>query len=151
MRYLLFLGLLAGLSLPMPGEEQAYVLDTGGIRDPQELLLVGVLQGLVNRERPLLYLSHASRQCPGAANTLARFLTSHKNINFTTLAGLPEAITIFRNLRHRDGSPLIRGLVHYEPDSQRPCLPLIAANFSAQEDLLPVTSALLSHQTPLFV
>ena len=149
MRYLIFLGLLAGLLLPMPGEEQAYVLDTGGIRDPQELLLVGVLQGLVNRERPLLYLSHASRQCPGAANTLARFLTSHKNIHFTTLAGLPEAITIFRNLRHHDGSPLIRGLVRYEQDSQRPCLPLIAANFSAQEDLLPVTSAILSHQTPL--
>ena len=141
--------LLVVLSFHLSGEEQAYLLDTGGMRDPQELLLVGVLQGLVNRERPLLYLSHASRQCPGAANTFARYLTEYKKNHFTTLAGLPEAITTFRQLRHGDGSPMIRGLVRYEPDSKRPCLPLIAANFSAQEDLLPVTAEILSHQTPL--
>ena len=149
MKYSYLAGLLFVFSLQLPGEEQAYLLDTGGIRDPQELLLVGVLQGLVNRERPLLYLNHASRQCPGAANTLAHYLTTHKKIRFTTLAGVAEAITTFRDLRHADGSPLIRGLVRYEPDVLRPCLPLIAANYSAQEDLLPVTSAILSHKTPL--
>lgn len=139
---------LLGLSLMLSGEDQAYLLDSGGMRDPQELTLLGVLQGLVNRERPMLYLNHINWQSPGASNVFARFLSEHKGIRFTTLSGIPEAITTFRSLRRADGSPVIRGLVRYEPDPKRPSLPLIAANFAALEDLLPVTEALLSCRTP---
>ena len=144
---IVFMMLIVGLPLLLPGEEQAYLLDSGGMHDPQELTLLGSLQGLVNRERPLLYLNHINWQSPGASNVFAEFLSKHKGIRFTVLAGLPEAIATFRNLRRADGTPILRGLVRYEPDPKRPSLPLIAANFAALEDLLPVTEALLSNRT----
>lgn len=138
---------IAGGAAFCQGQEQpaghAWLLDVAGCGDGEEMYLIGVLQGLVNRDLPRLFLNHSSAQCVGAGNVFARFLAREKGITFTTCHSLAEAIAMFAKEKRADGSPLIRGLVRYATPDNRQYMRWIAANLAAQEDLLPVTEDLL--------
>ena len=128
---------------------RTWLLDVGGCGEGDEMYLIEVLQGLVNRDRPRLFLNHSSPFCAGAGNVFARFLEREKGIAFTRCHGLAEAIAMFAKEKRADGSPLIRGLVRYGTPDSRWYMRWIAANLAAQEDLLPVTDELLKGGGPL--
>jgi hypothetical protein len=135
----------------------AYTLDAGGMRDVEELYLLGALQGLVNRDAPRLFLTNVDASlCAGADNRYVEYLEKEKGFTFTPLGSLQEAIATFATMKGGDGRPLVKGLVKYQPSfwdhakQQRVDLyyhSWIAANFAAQEDLLPVTPDILAHKT----
>lgn len=144
----LLLSLQKGLAI------QAHLLDTAGLGDVGELYLVGTLQGIVNRDAPRLFL------IKGMADTVyADYLEREKGFTFTRLTSLPDAITTFTAMKRADGvTPLIKGLVNYPatywdtPSRQmvnRYYNYWIAANFAAQEDLLPVHAEMLGGKTPM--
>ena len=145
---------------PANSVTQAYLLDTGGLRDVEELYLVGALQGIVNRDAPRLFLTGIdSTLCAGANNVYVRYLEKEKGFTFTRLKSLGDAISTFTAMKRADGvTPLIKGLVKYSTSYMDPAKrskvgtyynDWIAANFAAQEDLLPVTDNILKCQTPM--
>ncbi len=140
-----------------PQESQAshaYVLDTAGLGDVGELYLLGALQGIVNRDAPRLFLTK------GSANTVyADYLEREKGFTFTRLKSLPDAVATFAAMRRADGvTPLIKGLIKYPatywdtPNRRmvnRYYNYWIAANFAAQEDLLPVNDGMLNYKSAM--
>ena len=139
---------------------QAYLLDTGGLRDVEELYLVGALQGVVNRDAPRLFLTGLdSGFCAGSNNVYVKYLEKEKGFTFTRLKSLGDAISTFAAMKRADGvTPLIKGLVKYPTfyadQAKRTKVTTyynywIAANFAAQEDLLPVTDNILKCQTSM--
>ena len=158
-RFLIFAVLVAMSMRPQDSQaSQAYLLDTGGLRDVEELYLVGALQGIVNRDAPRLFLSGLdSGFCAGANNVYVDYLEKEKGFTFTRLTSLGDAIHTFAALKRADGvTPLIKGLVKYPAFIVDPAKRTkvgtyynywIAANFAAQEDLLPVTDNILKCQT----
>jgi GxGYxYP putative glycoside hydrolase C-terminal domain len=152
--------LCSGTLTAAPRSTQAYLLDTGGMRDVEELYLVGVLQGIVNRDAPRLFLSSLDHgMCAGSNNVYANYLEKEKGFTFTRLKTLGEAIAKFSTMKRADGvTPLIKGLVKYPTFYMDPVKKTkvntyynswIAANFAAQEDLLPVTENILKCQTSM--
>jgi len=141
------------------GVVQAYLLDIGGLRDIEELYLVGALQGIVNRDAPRLFLSGLDHgMCAGSNNVYANYLEKEKGFTFTRFKSLGEAISTFATMKRADGvTPLIKGLVKYPTfymDSLNRKVNTyynywIAANFSAQEDLLPVTENIMKSQSTM--
>jgi len=135
----------------------AYTLDAGGMRDVDELYLLGTLQGIVNRDAPRLFLTNVDPSiCVGADNVFASYLQTEKGFTFTPLKSLNEAIATFSAMKRRDGTPLIKGLVKYQPSywdfAKNKRIDFyyhswIAANLAAQEDLLPVTPDILNNKT----
>jgi hypothetical protein len=142
---------------PSPPVSNAYLLDAGGLRDVEELYLVGALQGIVNRDAPRLFLSGLDHgMCAGSNNVYVNYLEKEKGFKFTRFKSLGEAISTFAAMKRADGvTPLIKGLVKYPTfylDSVRRKVNTyynywIAANFAAQEDLLPVTDNILRSQS----
>ena len=139
---------------------QAYLLDTGGLRDVEELYLVGALQGIVNRDAPRLFLSALDHgMCAGANNVYVSYLEKEKGFTFTRLKSLGDAIFTFAAMKRADGvTPLLAGLVKYPTfyvdQAKRTKVNTyynywIAANFAAQEDLLPVSDNILKCQTSM--
>lgn len=139
---------------------QAYLLDTSSLKNVDELYLVGALQGIVNRDAPRLFLSGVnSSLCSGADNVYADYLQKEKGFVFTRLKSLGEAVSLFSRMKRDDGvTPLIKGLVKYPTSYVDPATNKkqsayfnywIAANFAAQEDLLPVSESVLSCKTPM--
>lgn len=139
---------------------KAYLLDTGGLRDVEELYLVGTLQGIVNRDAPRLFLSGLDHgMCAGSNNVYVNYLEKEKGFRFTRLKSLGEAISTFATMKRADGvTPLVNGLVKYPAFLMDPVKRTkvgtyynywIAANFAAQEDLLPVTDNILKCQTAM--
>lgn len=133
---------------------QAYLLDTAGLGDVGELYLIGALQGIVNRDAPRLFLAK------GTADTVyADYLENEKGFTFARLKSLPDAVATFAAMKRADGvTPLIKGLVKYpasywdEPNRKmvnRYYNYGIAANFAAQEDLLPVNDGMLKYKSPM--
>ena len=155
--------LLCALLLLSPHAAKAthtYLLDTGGLGNVEELYLVGALQGMVNRDAPRLFLTGIdSTLCAGANNVYVNYLEKEKGFTFTRLKSLGEAISTFAAMKRADGvTPLIKGLVKYpttywDEASKKKVSAYynywIAANFAAQEDLLPVTDNILKCQTPM--
>lgn len=138
----------------------AYLLDTGGLRNTEELYLVGVLQGIVNRDAPRLFISAIDGTlCAGANNVYVDYLEKKKGFTFTRLKSLGDAVATFARMKRNEGvTPLIKGLIRYPTsywDHAKKCRvdlyynSWIAANFAAQEDLLPVSDTILAHQTPM--
>lgn len=153
-------GILASEPRVSSGKTPAYVLDTGGLRDQSELYLVGVLQGIVNRDAPRLFLSAIeASNCAGTNNVYLEYLQTQKGFAFERFKSLNEAIAFFAAQKRADGkTPLIRGLVKYDPSHwdfrknkpvDRQYQYWIAGNFAAQEDLLPVTDDILANKTPM--
>jgi hypothetical protein len=139
---------------------QAYLLDTGGLRDVEELYLVSALQGVVNRDAPRLFLTGLdSGFCAGSNNVYVKYLEKEKGFTFTRLKSLGDVISTFAAMKRADGvTPLIKGLVKYPTffvdQAKRTKVGAyynfwIAANFAAQEDLLPVTDTILKCQTSM--
>jgi len=94
----------------------AYTLDAGGMRDVEELYLLGALQGLVNRDAPRLFLTNVDASlCAGADNRYVEYLEKEKGFTFTPLGSLQEAIATFATMKGGDGRPLVEGLVTYQP------------------------------------
>ena len=133
---------------------QVYLLDTAGLGDVGELYLIGALQGIVNRDAPRLFLAK------GAADTVyADYLEREKGFTFTRLKSLPDTVATFAAMKRADGvTPLIKGLVKYPatywdtPNRKmvnRYYNYWIAANFAAQEDLLPVNEGMLKYKSPM--
>lgn len=150
----LFAKMLCGLLFLSPQVARAthaYVLDTGGLQDVEELYLVKTLQGIVNRDAPRLFLSSIDgSMCAGADNVYINYLEGEKGFTFTRLKTLGEAITTFAAMKRADGkTPLITGLIKYPAKMNAYYNYWIAANFAAQQDLLPVTDKLLKCQTPM--
>jgi len=150
----LFAKLLCGLLVVSPHVARAthtYVLDTGGLQDVEELYLVKTLQGIVNRDAPRLFLSSVEANlCAGADNVYVNYLEKEKGFTFTHLKTLGETITTFATMKRADGkNPLIKGLIRYPGKLNAYYNYWIAANFAAQEDLLPVTDRALKCQTPM--
>ena len=160
-RFLIFAMLAVTLMRPQDSQaSQAYLLDTGGLRDVEELYLVGALQGIVNRDAPRLFLTGVdSTMCAGANNVYVEYLEKEKCFTFTRLKSLGDAISTFTALKRADGAtPLIKGLVRYPTTYWDPAKHAmvnryfnywIAANIAAQEDLLPVSDKILKFQTSL--
>ena len=143
-RFVIFAALAISLISPRASlAAQAYVLDTAGLEDVGELYLIGTLQGTVNRDAPRLFLTKGA-----ADNVYADYLEKEKGFAFTRLKSLPDAIATFAAMKRADGmTPLIKGLVKYPASYwdgpsrkmvNRYYSYWIAANFAAQEDLLPV-------------
>lgn len=152
--------LCCGTLTAAPRVTQAYALDTGGLRDVEELYLVGALQGIVNRDAPRLFLTGLdSGMCAGANNVYVKYLEKEKGFTFTRLKSLGDAISIFAAMKRADGvTPLIKGLLKYPTFYVDPAKRTkvstyynywIAANFAAQEDLLPVSDNILKCQTSM--
>lgn len=143
--------LAAAQSPPVAPGPHAYLLDTGGLKDVEELYLVGTLQGIVNRDAPRLFLSGIdATMCAGTNNVYVNYLEKEKGFTFTRLKSLGEAMTTFSAMKRADGKiPLIKGLVKYPAKRNEYHHHWIAANFCAQEDLLPVTDKILKCQTPM--
>ncbi len=152
--------LCCGTLTAASGATQAYLLDTGGLRDVEELYLVGTLQGIVNRDAPRLFLSALDHgMCAGSNNVYIKYLEKEKGFTFTRLKSLGEAVSTFAAMKRADGvTPLIKGLVKYPTFYVDPVKKTkvntyyntwIAANFAAQEDLLPVTENILKCQTAM--
>ena len=151
-QFLIFAVLVVALMRPQDSQaSQAYLLDTGGLRDVEELYLVGALQGIVNRDAPRLFLTGIdASMCAGADNVYANYLEKEKGFTFTRLKSLKDAITTFAAMKRADGkTPLIKGLVKYPSKMSAYYNYWIAANFAAQEDLLPVTDKILNSQTAM--
>ncbi len=154
-QFLIFATLAITLMRPQESQaSQAYVLDTAGLGDVGELYLLGALQGIVNRDAPRLFLTK------GAANTVyADYLEREKGFTFIRLKSLPDAIATFAAMKRADGvTPLIKGLVKYPAtywdNPNRKMVNMyynywIAANFAAQEDLLPVNDGMLKYQSSM--
>ena len=133
---------------------QAYLLDTAGLGDVGELYLVGALQGIVNRDAPRLFLVKGAPD-----NVYVDYLAKEKGFEFTRLKSLPDALAAFVAMKRTDGvTPLIKGLVKYPASywdaANRKMVNLyyncwIAANFAAQEDLLPVNEGMLNYKSPM--
>ena len=133
---------------------QAYLLDTAGLGDVGELYLIGALQGIVNRDAPRLFLTKGT---PDAV--YADYLEKEKGFTFTRLKSLPDAVATFAAMKRADGvTPLIKGLVKYPAsywDTPNRTMVnryynyWIAANFAAQEDLLPVSDGMLNYQSSM--
>lgn len=137
----------------------AYLLDTAGITNTEELYLLGTLQGVVNRDAPRLFLSNVhTNGCDSANNVYADYLRDQKGFEFIRLASLNDAVATFATLKRADGvTPLIQGMVKYQPtywdNAQGKFIDKyynnwIAANFAAQEDLIAVTPNVLANATP---
>jgi hypothetical protein len=143
--------LCCGTLTAAPSATRAYLLDTGGLRDVEELYLVGTLQGIVNRDAPRLFLSALDHgMCAGANNVYVKYLEKEKGFTFIRLKSLGEAISTFAAMKRADGkTPLIKGLVKYPAKMNAYYNYWIAANFAAQEDLLPVTDNILKCQTSM--
>jgi hypothetical protein len=150
----------AGTMAAAPRATQAYLLDTGGLRDVEELYLVGALQGIVNRDAPRLFLSGLDHgMCAGSNNVYIKYLEKEKGFTFIRLKSLGDAIATFSAMKRADGvTPLIKGLVKYPTSYIDPVKKnrvgtyynyWIAANFAAQEDLLPVTDNILKCESSL--
>ena len=133
---------------------EAYILDTAGLEDVGELYLTGTLQGIVNRDAPRLFV------IKGSANSVyVEYLEREKGFKFTRLKSLPDAIATFAAMKRADGvTPLIKGLIKfpttYWDAKERKMVDRyynswIAANYAAQEDLLPVTEAALQYKSPM--
>ena len=160
-RFLIFAGVaVTVMCLQNSQASQAYLLDTGGLRDVEELYLVGALQGIVNRDAPRLFLSGLDHgMCAGANNVYVKYFEKEKGFTFIRLKSLGDAISTFAVMKRADGvTPLIKGLVKYPTfyvDSAKRSKVgtyynfWIAANFAAQEDLLPVTDTILKCQTAM--
>jgi hypothetical protein len=160
-RILVFVAVAVALMRPQDSQaSQAYLLDTGGLRDVEELYLVGTLQGIVNRDGPRLFLSGLDHgMCAGANNVYVNYLEKEKGFTFIRLKSLGDAISTFAAMKRADGvTPLIKGLVKYPTFYVDPVKRTkvgtyynywIAANFAAQEDLLPVTDTILKCQTSM--
>lgn len=144
----MLISLRAGLAAP------AFLLDTARLEDVGELYLVGALQGIVNRDAPRLFL------IKGAADTVyADYLEREKGFTFTRLKSLPDAIATFTAMKRADGvTPLIKGLVKYPATYwdyannrmvNRYYNYWIAANFAAQEDVLPVNDGMLNDRSSM--
>ena len=123
------------LMSPQDGQAiQAYFLDTAGLE---------ALQGIVNRDAPRLFLAKGA-----ADNVYADYLEKEKGFTFTRLKSLPDTVATFAAMKRANGvTPLIKGLVKYPAtywDAPNRKMVTwyysywIAANFAAQEDLLPV-------------
>ena len=121
---------------------------------------MGALQGIVNRDAPRLFLSGLdSGMCAGANNVYVQYLEKEKGFTFIRLKSLGDAISTFAAMKRADGvTPLIKGLVKYPTfymdQAKRSKVSTyynywIAANFAAQEDLLPVTDNILKCQTSM--
>ncbi len=133
---------------------QAFVLDTAGLGDVGELYLLGALQGIANRDAPRLFLTR------GAADAVyVDYLAKEKGFTFIRLSSLPDAVATFTAMKRADGvTPLIKGLVKYPAtywDNQNRKMVnryynyWIAANYAAQEDLLPVNEGMLNDKSPM--
>ncbi len=132
----------------------AYLLDTAGLGNVEELYLVGALQGIVNRDAPRLFLAKGSTN-----NVYADYLAKEKGFKFTRLKSLPDAIATFAAMKREDGvTPLIKGLIKYPAthwDAKANKMVnlyhnyWIAANYAAQEDLLPVTDGMLQSKSSM--
>jgi len=154
-RVLISAALVVALMRPQASQaRQAHILDTAGLGDVGELYLIGALQGIVNRDAPRLFL------IKGAADTVyVDYLEREKGYTFIRLKSLPDAIATFAGLKRADGvTPLIKGLVKYPATywdtSNRKMVNRyynywIAANFAAQEDLLPVNDGMLKYQSSM--
>ena len=150
----LFAKLLCGLWFVSPHvacATHAYLLDTGGMQDVEELYLVKTLQGIVNRDAPRLFLSSIDgNMCAGADNVYVNYLEKEKGFTFTRLKTLGETVTTFAAMKRADGkTPLVKGLVKYPAKMNAYYNYWIAANFAAQDEILPVTDKLLKCQTPM--
>ena len=128
----------------------AYLLDNAGIRDTEELYLLGTLQGIVNRDAPRLFLTNGS-YCDGSNNTYVKYLETKKGFSFIKLKSLNDAIATFAAFNGADGKPLIKGMVKYQPtisgSANKYYNYWIAANIAAQDTLIAVTSKILNNQT----
>lgn len=148
--------LLAWLPDGMTGTtSQAYLLDTTAVPDDiGDLYLLGTLQGIVNRDAPRLFLIKGTPD-----SVYADYLAKEKGFTFTRLKSLPDAVATFAALKRDDGvTPLIKGLVKYPASYwdaaqskrvDRYYNAWIAANFAAQEDLLPVTEEMIKGQSSM--
>ena len=112
------------LAFGTPGQATtAYLLDTAGLGNIDELYLVGTLQGVVNRDAPLLFLTNvAASNCNGAGNTYVNYLQSQKGFTFIQLRSLNDAVATFASLKRADGvTPLIKGMIKYQTTYPRAC------------------------------
>jgi hypothetical protein len=133
---------------------QAYLLDTTAVSDVGDLYLIGTLQGIVNRDAPRLFVTRGTPD-----NVYADYLAKEKGFTFTRLKSVPDAIATFAAMKRKDRvTPLIKGLVKYPASYwdaaqskrvDRYYNAWIAANYAAQEDLLPVTEEILKGKTPM--
>lgn len=159
----LFLATLLRLVLlvspQMAQAAQAYLLDTSSLRNVDDLYLLGTLQGIVNRDAPRLFLTGVNSSLSAGANEVyAQYLQKEKGFTFTRFTSLGDAISTFASMKRADGvTPLIRGLIKYpthvvDTATKRKMAAYynywIAANFAAQEDLLPVSESVLQCLTP---
>jgi hypothetical protein len=154
-RSTIFLMLVVMLAGPRVGNAaEAYILDTTGLEDVGDLYLIGALQGIVNRDAPRLFLAK------GAANSAyVDYLEKEKGFTFTRLKSLPDAIATFAAMKRANGvTPLIKGLIKYPTtywDAKNQKMVnryynyWIAANFAAQEDLLPVNEGSLDYKSSM--
>lgn len=141
----------------LAGDKNAFTLDAGYLseRDIDVQYLVQVLQGVVNRDAPRLFLTKTTSSiADGAGNAYVNYLKSRKGFTFVELKSINDAVATFAALKRADGvTPLIKGLVKYPGSyyqngvfNDKYYHYWIASNFAAQEDLLPVTQEILSNQ-----
>ena len=130
---------------PSKGGESAagktvYVVDAAGIEDRNEIFLLTSLQGIVNRERPRLFVKAYFHKCGPEEEIFMAYLSKEKGYRFTWIT-LAEAIEVFS----REG--LIKGLVHYDGNNyEQGC---VAATLAGLKDCLPVCEQTLKQEGTL--
>ena len=135
------LGLLAllGSGLTVRATSEAFYLDWPKSADYEEQFLVETLQGLANRDESRLFVRMFYPGDPTSDEFWRHYLETEKNIHFTRLGCLNEAI------RHFAGDGTIKGLVAYPSGNED--LACIAVNVAIQRDLLPVSDKVLADKT----
>ena len=132
-------------AFPKRGDENAagttvYVVDAAGIEDRNEIFLLTSLQGIVNRERPRLFVKAYFHKYGPEEEIFMDYLSKEKGYRFKWVT-LAEAIELFS----REG--LIKGLVHYDGSNyEQGC---VAATLAGLKDLLPVCDQTLKQEGPL--
>ncbi|MGL4593703.1 MAG: GxGYxYP domain-containing protein [Thermoguttaceae bacterium] len=125
-------------------QRKSYLLDVAGCSLEEEYL-IGVLQGIVNREEPRLYLTSSS-----ATNVFADFLAEHKGIQWTRFESLDDALDFFCSEKNPDGTPKIKGIIVYDSwlkNQPRMYARWIAADLAILADALPASRNVINRHS----
>lgn len=114
-----------------------YVVDAAGTEDKNEIFLLTSLQGIVNRERPRMFVKAYFHKYGPEEEIFMDYLSKEKGYSFKWVT-LAEAIEIFS----REG--LIKGMVHYDGNNyEQGC---VAATLAGLKDFLPVCDQTLKQE-----
>ncbi len=114
-----------------------YVVDAAGIEDKNEIFLLTSLQGIVNRERPRMFVKAYFHKYGPEEEIFMDYLSKEKGYRFKWVT-LAEAIEVFS----REG--LIKGMVHYDGNNyEQGC---VAATMAGLKDYIPVCDQTLKQE-----